>query len=123
MRLSRKEFERLVRRAIQALPQEVLSWLDNVDIVVEDQSTRRQLEEMGADDPNDVLGLYLGTPLAEREGSYPMLPDKIVLFQRPIEAAGGTRQGIEEEIRATILHELAHHFGLGEARLEELGLG
>ena len=122
MKLSRRDFESLATEVIDKLPEEVLSWLDNVDIVVEGWPSREDLEPMGMKDRYDLLGLYLGVPLAEREGGYPTLPDKVLLFQGPIEAVGVTREGIRREIRTTILHELAHHLGIGEARLEELGL-
>ena len=123
VKMNRREFEKMALEVMDELPDVVLSWLDNVGIVVEDWPTKQQLKEMGIADRRDLLGLYLGTPLVERENGFPGLPDQIVLFQGPIEAAGVSRDGVRDEIRATILHEVAHHFGMGEDKLEDLGLG
>ncbi len=123
MRLSRRQFEKLAEAAVLRLPGDVLSWLDNVEIMVEDWPTKQQMKEMEIEDRRDLLGLYLGTPLIERESGFPSLPDRIILYQGPIEAAGESDVGIKEEIKNTILHEVAHHFGMGEDKLEDLGLG
>jgi len=106
-------FEEQVRRALESLPEDLRSAMSNVEIVVEDENP---------EDP-DLLGLYLGIPLTERGSGYAgALPDKIAVYRLPLEEAfGGDPALLREEIRITVLHELAHHFGIDEDRLEELG--
>ena len=127
--MRRREFERLVATALESLPPEIDEQLDNVAVVVEDWPDEEQLATGGDDPhghgPHGLLGLYQGTPLIDREG-YGMggvLPDKISIFQRPIEALGLGRGGTVEEIRKTVLHELGHHMGFSEGDLERLGYG
>jgi predicted Zn-dependent protease with MMP-like domain len=107
-------FEDHVRAAIDSLPDELRQAMSNVEIVVEDENP---------DDP-DLLGLYLGIPLTERSGeSYAgALPDKIAVYRIPLEEEFGDDPAVlEEEIRITVVHEIAHHFGIDEDRLAELG--
>jgi predicted Zn-dependent protease with MMP-like domain len=118
-RVKRRRFELLVARALRDLPEPIQAMLDNVAVVVEDEPTADHLAEMGDD---ALFGLYQGVPLTERGGGYSMvLPDKITIFRRPIEAACRTPREVEAEVRITVIHELAHHLGIDEARLEELG--
>lgn len=125
--MRRSEFERLVVRAVRSVPPEIEQQLDNVAIVIEDWPDEEQIT-IGGDDPHShgpygLLGLYQGIPLTDREG-YGMggsLPDKISIFQRPIEALGLSREATIEEIRKTVLHELGHHIGFFERDLEHLG--
>ncbi len=106
-------------RALRDLPNGVQRMLDNVAVVVEDEPSSDQLLEMDGD---TLFGLYQGVPLTERGSGYSMvLPDKITVFRRPIEDACSTPQQIEDEVRITVIHELAHHLGIDEDRLEELG--
>ena len=111
--MERGEFEGRVERALQSLPPELRRAMSNVEIVVEDENR---------DDP-DLFGLYLGVPLTDRgEGYAGALPDKIAIYQLPLEEEFGDDPAVlEEEIRITVLHELAHHFGIDEERLAELG--
>ncbi len=119
LRAKRLRFERAVRRAIAGLPEHIQIALDNVEIVVEDEPRQDQL----ADSSDELFGLYEGTPLTERGGGYTMtLPDKITIFRGPLERAFDRPDELDHEIRTTVLHELGHHFGFEEARLEELGL-
>ena len=125
-RIRRAEFERLVVRALQSLPPEIEEQLDNVAVVVEEWPDEEQVE-IGGDShghgPYGLLGLYQGIPLTDRDG-YGMggsLPDKISIFQGPIEALGLSREETVEEIRKTVLHELGHHMGFSEGDLERLG--
>jgi predicted Zn-dependent protease with MMP-like domain len=105
-------FEEHVRRALDSLPSEVREAMSNVEIVVEDENR---------DDP-DLYGLYLGIPLPERHDYAGVLPDKIAIYRLPLEAEfGRDRELLEDEIRVTVLHEIAHHFGIDEDRLGELG--
>jgi predicted Zn-dependent protease with MMP-like domain len=107
------DFEEHVRRALESLPDDLRSAMANVEIVVEDENP---------EDP-DLLGLYTGIPLTERDSGYSgVLPDKIAIYRLPLEEEfGDDPQLLEEEIRITVLHELAHHFGIDEDRLDELG--
>ena len=107
------EFEEHVRRALESLPPALGEAMSNVAIVVEDENP---------EDP-DVFGLYLGVPLTERDSAYAgALPDKIAIYQLPLEAEFGNDPAVlEDEIRITVIHEIAHHFGIDEDRLAELG--
>lgn len=122
MVLSRQEFRRLVSEAIASLPALVLERLENVEIVVEDWPTPETLESVGIDPSETLFGLYTGTPLTERGSWYGMvLPDKITLYQRPIEEVCRTKRQVREQIRTTLMHEIGHFFGLSEDQLEEAG--
>jgi predicted Zn-dependent protease with MMP-like domain len=113
-------FERLVIRVMRRLPQNIRSMLNNVEIVIEDEPTEDQREP--GDNADELFGLYEGTPLTERGGGYSMaLPDKITIFRRPIERACATPEEMADEVRVTVIHELAHHFGIEEDRIAELG--
>jgi predicted Zn-dependent protease with MMP-like domain len=110
---SRKRFERLVAEAIDSLPAWVLERLENVDVVIE--------EEPPDDDP-DLLGLYEGIPLTERGMDYAgVLPDRIVLFRRTIEAEAEDEEDLKRIVADTVVHEVAHFFGISDDRLRELG--
>ncbi len=115
-------FYELVERALEGLPPELSTLLDNVAIVVDDWP--EYSTPLVSGDPGDALyGLYEGVPLTERgAGYYGMLPDKITIFRGPLER-DFPRDELEEQIRITVVHEIAHHFGLNDDRLEELGWG
>lgn len=123
VRVSRHEFERLVLRALDGLPPSIRERLSNVDVVVEEWPSRADLEQSDLEDPRDLFGLYQGIPLTERTHYDMVLPDKITIFQRPIEAACDTRAAVVKEVRATVIHEVAHHFGIDDAELEETEYG
>jgi predicted Zn-dependent protease with MMP-like domain len=116
------DFYEQVERALEGLPPELSALLDNVAIVVEDWP--EDPAPFVSDDPADTLyGLYEGVPLTERgAGYYAVLPDKITIFRGPLER-DFSREELEEQIQVTVVHEIAHHFGFGEERLEELGWG
>lgn len=121
-RARRLRFQRLVEQAVSTLPPDILVRLDNVDIVVEDEPSADQ-REGGAEPDGELFGLYEGTPLTERGSSYSLtLPDRIVVFRGPLEREFVTPDEIAEQVRITVYHELAHHFGFDEDRIEELGL-
>jgi predicted Zn-dependent protease with MMP-like domain len=107
--LSLQRFERLVRRALAALPEEFRSRLENVVVLIEEEPP---------EDMPDTLGLYEGVPLTERSLESITLPDRITLFKGPIERACRTEEEIEVEVRLTVLHEVGHFFGLEEAQME-----
>jgi predicted Zn-dependent protease with MMP-like domain len=105
-------FEDHVRAALDSLPPGIAAALENVAVVVEDENP---------EDP-DLFGLYDGTPLPERTSlTAGRLPDRIAIYRRPLEETFEDPEELEEEIRITVLHELAHYFGLDEDRLEQLG--
>jgi predicted Zn-dependent protease with MMP-like domain len=121
MKLTRKEFEDAVVLALKKLPKFLRKKMENVDLVVEDRASQEILDEMGLDSPFELLGLYQGTPL-DRRGFYygNVLPDKITLFQIPIESLCGNKEAIQEKIRDVVVHEVGHYFGLSDERLREL---
>jgi predicted Zn-dependent protease with MMP-like domain len=105
-------FENRVRSALDSLPAELREAMSNVEIVVEDENP---------EDP-DIFGLYVGIPLTDRHDYAGVLPDKIEIYRVPLEAEfGHDPELLEEEIRITVVHEVAHHFGIDDDRLAELG--
>ncbi len=119
--MDRARFERLVERAVEGLPEEFRARLENVDIVVEDWPSYHQLAGLGLRSRYELLGLYQGIPLTKRGGHYGLVPpDKISIFQRPIEAKCRGDATITREIGRVVRHEIAHHFGIGDGRLKEL---
>lgn len=114
--ISRADFEMLVADAIDALPDEVLDLMENLVVVVEDDSPAGEPE---------LLGLYDGVPLTERTGDWDgfSLPDRIVVFRNSTLAICGTVDEVAEEVARTLVHEVAHFYGIGEARIHELGWG
>lgn len=124
MKLSRKEFEALVISALEGLPTFIKNRMENVDVVIEDRAPPELLSEMGLRSPMELLGLYQGIPITQRGVSYGnVLPDKITLYQFPIESVSRTKKEIEEKVREVVIHEVGHYFGLDEERLEELEEG
>lgn len=122
--ISDDEFEAMAAEAIDSLPPIFLQRLENVEIVVEKRPSAALLRELNVPPGNTLLGLYEGVPLTERTSDYGLVvPDLITLFQDPIVAAtDGSREAVQAEIRHTIVHEVAHYFGISDERLHELGL-
>ena len=119
--ISRREFERLVERALQKLPRRFRARLQNIAVVVEDWADDRTLEEMGIEPPDTLYGLYRGTDLTRRDTSYGnVLPDVIAIYQGPIQEDCETVEEMEELVRDTVVHEVGHFFGLDDDRLAEL---
>jgi len=113
--MDRHTFERLVRDAIEALPEQFHHALENVAIVVEDEPDPDELRAMGLDPEDDELfGVYNGVPLTDRDGPFPGLPDRIVIFRGPILRSCDTPEEIALEVRDTVVHELGHHMGLDD---------
>ncbi|GAB4449982.1 MAG: metallopeptidase family protein [Anaerolineae bacterium] len=122
MRFSEEEFEQLVVEALDALPDEIHAALDNVEVVVADWPTPDELRSVGMKPGQLLLGLYEGVPLTRRgEGYGLVLPDKITIFQGPIERVCRTPAQVVRQVQRTVRHELAHHFGIDDDRLRELG--
>jgi len=117
-----QRFERLVGEAIDKLPEEFRERLENIDIVVADIPTRAQLKTLKEKESHTLLGLYEGVPLTERTHEYGLVvPDKITIFRKSIEAMCRNDAQIVTEIQRVVRHEIAHHFGISDDRLEELG--
>ena len=122
MERTRFGFERLVHRALSAIPREFRAYLENVDVIVEDWPTTVQLTAHSLTEEDLLLGLYEGVPLTERHDYVGVLPDRITIFQRSIEVICESDEQIVEEVRITLIHEVAHHFGIDDTRLHELGV-
>ena len=120
--LARDKFEDLVREALEGLPEEFLARLDNVDVVVEDMPTAEQLGENGIGPDGTLFGLYEGIPLTERHNYSLVVPDKITIFQRPLEQECETHDELMAEVQATVVHEVAHFFGIDDEALNDMGL-
>ncbi len=120
--MHRDMFTQLVANAVDALPVEFRDKLSNVEIVVEDWPSRDILKRAGAVQPADLLGFYQGIPQIRRTRNYGLvLPDKISIFQRPIELRCRTPEEINQMVLHVLQHEIAHHFGIDDQRLRELG--
>jgi predicted Zn-dependent protease with MMP-like domain len=113
--VSREEFEQLVTDAIDSLPPDLARLIDNVAVFVEDDPPPGQ----------SLLGLYEGVPLTRRGfSSYTMaLPDRITIYRHPTLAISATEYEVRKQVRKTVVHEIAHHFGIADSRLHELGYG
>jgi predicted Zn-dependent protease with MMP-like domain len=121
MRVSHEEFERLVEEALEQLPEEFREALENVAVMVQEEPTDEDLEEVDIDpgdpDRDELLGLYQGVPLTDRDSFYSALPDRVLVFRGPILRSCETRRQVIREIRETVQHELGHYFGLEEDEL------
>jgi len=116
-----QRFEELVAQAVEALPEEISDYLDNVDVVIEDLPTAAQLRKSRTGRGYTLLGLYEGIPHTVRNSNYGMvIPDKITIFRKTIEEKCHNDEEIVREIGRVVRHEIAHHFGIGDARLREL---
>ena len=118
--MEKSSFEHLVLEAIGLIPNEFQDYLSDVDVVVEDSTTKEQLAGNLIKEGQYLLGLYEGVPLTERHEYSRILPDKITLFQESIEAVSSSDDDIVKEVRETVLHEVARHFGIDDSRLDEL---
>lgn len=119
-----EKFAELVEEALRLLPQEFLDRLENVQIDIEAWPTRADLEAAGLrpGDKYALLGLYHGVPLTNRGAYYAALPDRITIYQKPIEAvAGPDEEAIRQQVARTVIHEIGHYYGIEEKRLRELG--
>jgi predicted Zn-dependent protease with MMP-like domain len=118
--MSRDDFEEAVSEALDLIPQELAEKMDNVVVLVEDEPTAEQLSG-----EEDLLGIYEGTPLTERDSWWAAgsLPDRITIFRGPTLRMCESEEEVVEEVAVTVVHEIAHHFGIDDARLHELGWG
>jgi predicted Zn-dependent protease with MMP-like domain len=120
-RLSRRTFQRLVDEALTTIPERFRDAIANVAVVVEDEPTPDILDEMEIPEGDTLYGLYHGTPLTERQWSQePRLPDKISIYQRPIEEDAEDEDDIIVMVGETVIHEFGHYFGLSEDEIEAI---
>jgi predicted Zn-dependent protease with MMP-like domain len=120
--INRDEFEQLVADALATLPMEILSKMDNVAITVQDWPSRTQLASSRVEPGSTLFGLYQGVPLTQRSSHYGMVaPDRITIFRGPLISYCRTPEAIAEQVRKTVVHEIGHHFGMGEAQIARLG--
>jgi predicted Zn-dependent protease with MMP-like domain len=119
--MTRAEFRRLVAEAVDTIPARFRKDLRNIAIVVEDEPSPELLAEMEIEPPDTLFGLYQGIPLTERRWDYGnALPDRITIYQFPIEDVSDTEDDVVTEIGETLIHEVGHYFGLSEEELEEI---
>jgi predicted Zn-dependent protease with MMP-like domain len=123
IRLSKSEFSKLVDQALSLLPPEFLEYMDNVSVEIQPRAPRKLLAELEMDpDQDELLGYYDGVPLTEKSVSAPYeMPERIFIYQRSIEEICDTPEDVVEEVRLTVLHEVGHHFGMGEDELRRYG--
>jgi predicted Zn-dependent protease with MMP-like domain len=119
--MSESEFEAAVGDALDRIPPELAKTMDNVAIFIEDDYT----PQPGEDPDTVLLGLYEGVPLTERDSWWGAgsLPDRITIYRQPILDICASREDVIEEVTVTVVHEIAHHFGISDDRLHELGWG
>lgn len=122
--MTRKEFEEMAKDALDALPKEFAEKLQNIDVIIEDDVDIKEAKERGLGGKGRLLGLYQGVPLKNRTHYYGMvMPDKITLFKRNIERTCEARGlNVRDEVKHVIQHEIAHHFGISDKRLRDLGI-
>lgn len=120
--MTRDQFKRLVATALANIPERFRERIRNVAVVVEDEPTAEQLRECEIAEDETMYGYYDGVALPERYDGEPLLPDRIILFRKPLlENFGHDSDELRREIAATIRHEIAHHFGIDDDRLEKIG--
>lgn len=119
--MTRAQFERLVADAVQSIPRTFRERMRNIALIVEDEPSDELLDEMDVDPQDTLFGLYQGTPLTDRTWDYGnALPDRIVLYQNPIEDASDSDQDMVAVIGETLIHEVGHYFGMSEQDIEEI---
>ncbi len=121
--MEREEFEKLVVEALEEVPEFFKEKLDNIDIVIEDKPSKGLLRRLRLPRGGTLYGLYQGVPMQGRGLAYGgVLPDKITLFKEPLESSCRSPRELRERVRNTVLHEIAHYFGISDKRLKELGV-
>jgi predicted Zn-dependent protease with MMP-like domain len=119
--MNRKHFERLVEEAVATIPRRFRRAIANVAVIVEQEPSGALLDDMGIEPPDTLFGLYQGTPLTERAWAHGNAePDRVVIFQGPIEDACDDEDEIVATIGETVIHEFGHYFGLSEEEIEEI---
>ena len=123
MHVSDHAFRRLVDEALGSVPAEFRPYLEGVPVVIEDWPPEALLEELGVPEDETLYGLYSGRALTEGPRESGQLPPRITIYRGPLRLDCEDEEDLRDEIATTVIHEIAHHFGIGEARLEELGWG
>ena len=119
--MKKERFEQLVAEAINLIPTRFRREMQNIAVVVEDEPAPALLEEMEIEPPDSLYGLYQGTPLPERTWGYGnTLPDRVTLYQKPIEEDSEDEDDVRAVIGETLIHEIGHYFGLSEEEIEEI---
>jgi len=118
--MNKEKFEQLVKQGIEAIPKRFLEKLDNVDIIIEDEPTEEQMRKLNLRKEVKLFGLYEGVPQTKRGHYTWVMPDKITIFQKPIESVYSTDEEIKEQVKKTVWHEIAHHFGMDEGRVRRV---
>jgi predicted Zn-dependent protease with MMP-like domain len=120
--LSESQFQELVEEALADLPAEIIEHMDNVAITIAYWPSAAELQRTGISHGRQIFGLYQGIPLTKRGKRYNLVaPDQIILYRGPLQAAFRSLSALREQIRRTVVHEIAHHFGISEERIRELG--
>jgi predicted Zn-dependent protease with MMP-like domain len=120
--LTAEEFEDLVALALDDIPEPFASKLDNVQVTVADEPSADELARAGVGRGSTLYGLYQGIPQTQRNANYSwVLPDKITIYRGPLVRASRDAEEVKQQVRTTVIHEIAHHFGISDARLDELG--
>ena len=121
MKVTEEEFEELITEAISSLPEKFKEKMENIVVVVESLPSQELLKEMKIKSPYGLLGLYRGIPYPRRGIWYRnVMPDKIIIFKKPIEVRCRNKEEIKESVRRVVVHEIGHYFGLGEADLRKI---
>lgn len=122
--MNREDFEKLVKEALNDVPPIFAEKLENVEIVIEDDPTEEQKQQLHLSQHTTLFGLYTGIPKTQRGGGYTfVLPDKITIFKNSIEKFFQTPDDIKQQVRKTVLHEIGHHFGMSEEDLSKTKVG
>jgi predicted Zn-dependent protease with MMP-like domain len=120
--MSRREFEELVADALDELPEPFAELLSNVHVVVEDEPSAEELARADVGPGGTLFGLYHGVPQTERGPGYTfVMPDRVTIYRGPILRSCRDEDEVWDQVADTVVHEIAHHFGISDERLDELG--
>lgn len=119
--ISPRTFEQLVNDGLAMIPTELRSLVENLEVTIEDQPAPALLRDLGIPEDETLFGLYTGVPLTERTSNYSALPDRIIIYRQPLLEEFDDPEEIRHEVARTVIHEVAHHFGIDDHRLRELG--
>ena len=119
--MEQERFEELVRRALTQLPEDIARHMSNLDVEVHDVATQAQLASASVPAGHTLLGLYVGIPLTRRTSGYNLVaPDRIIIFKTPLERLSRNEDDLVDRVTDTVIHEVAHHFGISDKRLQEI---
>ncbi len=119
--MENENFEEIVIETIKSLPDKFREKLENLDIVIEDKRINYYLKNKKGSGQKLTLGLYQGLPITKRAGKRRVMPDKITIYKKSIEAVSHSKEELEKNIKRVVLHEIGHYFGLDEKKLKDLG--